>query len=87
MSKDKLPPWKYYIVLYRFKGTDIWMPADERSIPHTYESYPVLYEYRERAERFATEFVKTGGDRYETRVDEITIDPYILRLTHTRSEI
>lgn len=65
----------YYTVFYRFKGTKVWLPADRRSIPNSYESYPVLYEGRERADRFASDFEKAGDEKYEARVVEVTVTP------------
>lgn len=66
----------YYVVFYRFKGTDIWLPAEQQSIPHSYESYPVLHEARNKAEAFAAKFSNEGGDnKYEVRVVDVTITP------------
>lgn len=68
----------YFVVFYRV-GRSTWLLADEQTIPNSYESFPVMYQRKERAERAAAEFAKEykpfGDSRCETKVVEVTVTP------------
>lgn len=61
----------FHVVCYR-RGDSRWFFADQRAVENSYESYPVLYMTRERAEEYATEFRAADPD-CETRVVPIEI--------------
>lgn len=64
----------YYVVYFRHANGP-WSFADQQAVANSYESYPVMYMTRARAEAWAAEFRKVSGPGHETRVVPVTITP------------
>lgn len=70
----------YYVVVYRWIGSPLrprgWDFADQRAAENSYESYPVMYTNRARAEKYAAEFLaeRAPGEKYETQIIPVEID-------------